>query len=618
MCGIAGVISLSGSPVQGIDYRLRTMLSAVAHRGPDDDGIWFASGRNVGLAASRLAVTDPGPASQQPMVDERGNVLVFNGFISNYLSLRARLGGRWDFRSEGDTECILAARQRWPDGFTDQLWGMYALALWDGTRLQLSRDPIGSKPLYYTVVDDAFYFASDVRALVAWRKPSVSLQGLAEYLVFQYPVSEGTTFEGINRVLPGETLYVSASGVRRRQSAHAADHRRVLPPSEEREDDASRLRDLVLDAAMRYVPPRNKTAVALSGGVDSSSVLASAFAGSSVAHPSALHGYVSGEPSCDESGYAKEISAELGCELREVAFSRRTFMEALPRVIRELGQPVAGAGSVNQFIVAQAAAEHGVRVLLGGQGGDELFGGYVRYSVLQDACLRIPEGSANARGHGKHRSGEIPASYKSWAGSFQEITPDPAATYLAMIDRRDGVREEWDWLDEVAVQGEVAQQFQTSLSRTGSCVAAATGVDLKWNLPALLHVDDSVSMAHGIESRTPLLDDGIRDHALALPADRRFGEPRKSLLIRAMSGHVPSSILSRSDKMGFPVPLTKWMLGDGPGWLLEVLKNSSARGRPWALHDPEAYVAGLAGRPYSRSVWGLVSLEFWAMEYLDG
>jgi asparagine synthase (glutamine-hydrolysing) len=308
----------------------------------------------------------------------------------------------------------------------------------------------------------------------------------------------------------------------------------------------------------------------------------------------------------------------LACDLHEVALSRETFLEALPRVIRELGQPVAGAGSVNQFLVARAAAERGVRVLLGGQGGDELFGGYVRYSVLEDTYRRQAAGPAGAPGHGRQGSATIPVDYESWAGSFRSALPDPAATYLEMIDRRDGARDEWDWLDEDAVRDEVADDFRVSLARTGSCVAAATGVDLRWSLPALLHVDDAVCMAHGVESRTPLLDDGIRDHALGLPADRRFGGSRKSLLIRAMSAHVPSSILSRSDKMGFPIPLTKWMLEGGPGWLLEVLKNSTARGRPWALRDPEAYVAGLGERPYSRSVWGLVSLEFWAMEYMDG
>jgi asparagine synthase (glutamine-hydrolysing) len=592
------------------------MLSAVAHRGPDDDGIWLEPRRHAGLAASRLALTDAGPAGTQPMVDERGNAVVFNGFVSNYLSLRARLKDGWNFRSDGDTECILAASRRWPENFTDQLWGMYAFALWDGGRLQLSRDPVGARPLYYAVVDGDFYFASDVRALLPWMRPSISLRGLAEYLVFQYPVSEGTTFQGISRVLPGETVYVSGGGIRRKQSANAAAHRRVLEPSADLED-ADRLRGLVLDAAERYVPPRDKSAVALSGGVDSSSVLAAVFAGDA-GRPEALHGYVCGEPSCDESRYAREISAELACDLHEVAFSRATFLEALPRVIRELGHPVAGAGAVNQFIVARAAAERGVRVLLGGQGGDELFGGYVRYSVLEGTCRREAAGSGGMSGHGEPASAGIPAGYESWARSFGSALPDPATTYLEMIDRRDGVRGEWDWLDEEAVRGEVGEEFRTSLSQTGSCVAAATGVDLRWGLPALLHVDDSVCMAHGIESRTPLLDDGIRDHALALPADRRFGASRKSLLIRAMSAHVPSSILSRSDKMGFPIPLTKWMLGDDPGWLMEVLKNSSARGRPWALRDPETYVAGLGGRPYSRSVWGLVSLEFWALEYVEG
>jgi asparagine synthase (glutamine-hydrolysing) len=588
VCGIAGVVSLSRSPIQRLDEKLSCMLSAVAHRGPDDDGIWLGPGRDVGLVASRLALTDAGSAGAQPMIDEQGNALVFNGFVSNYLRLQARLKGSWIFRSDGDTECILAAHHHWPENFTEQLWGMYAFALWDGSRLQLSRDPVGAKPLYYAVVDGDFYFASDVRALAPWVKPSVSLRGLAEYLVFQYPVSEGTIFEGISRVLPGETLYVSTGGIRRWQSANAAVHRRVLEPSAELED-ADHLRSLVLDASERYVPPRDRAAVSLSGGVDSSSVLAAVFAGNA-ARPEALHGYVSGEPAYDESRYAREISANLACDLYEVALSRKNFLEALPCVIRELGYPVAGAGSVNQFIVARAAAERGIRVLLGGQGGDELFGGYARYSVLESACGRKVIGSA---------------------------LPDPATTYLEMIDRRDGVRGEWDWLDEEAIRGEAAQQFRTSLSQTGSYIEAATGVDLRWGLPALLHVDDSVCMAHGIESRTPLLDDGIRDHTLALPADRRFGASRKSLLIRAMSAYVPNSIISRSDKMGFPIPLAKWILGDDPGWLMEVLKNSSARGRPWALRDPEAYVGGLGQRPYSRSVWGLVSLELWALEYMD-
>ncbi len=217
MCGIAGVISITGMPVSGLDGSLEVLSRMVAHRGPDGDGTWIAESRRAGLAHRRLAIIDLSAAAQQPMVGPGPAVITYNGEIYNYLELRAELAAGWRFRSSSDTECILAAYDRYDTGCVDRLRGMFAFAIWDDKRRRLfcARDRFGIKPFYYALVENLFVFASEAKALLPFL-PEIESDpaALAEYLTFQHTIGEATLFRGIKQLLPGHALTVENGTVR--------------------------------------------------------------------------------------------------------------------------------------------------------------------------------------------------------------------------------------------------------------------------------------------------------------------------------------------------------------------------------------------------------------------
>ena len=526
------------------------MSQLVAHRGPDGDGTAVMPEGLAGLAHRRLSIIDLSEAGSQPMHAENGTVVVHNGEVYNFLELQRQLSARWQFRGHSDTETILAAYDAYGDQLLDHLRGMFAFALWDNRRKRLlcARDRFGVKPFYYTVVADTLYFASEAKALLPFL-PEIATDpsALAEYLTFQYTLGEHTLFKGIRQLLPGHALVAEDGKVR---TWRYWDVRYDIDFDHSAAYFGRRLTELLDDSLRLHLRSDVPVGSYLSGGIDSSlvSVLS---ARHSPANRLSFHGKFTQFPGYDESGYAHLAAEAAGNTLHEIDITANHFRDHIRDVIYHLDFPVAGPGSFPQFMVSKLASEH-VKVVLGGQGGDEVFGGYARYLIAYfEQCIK-------AALDGTYQDGNFVVTIESIVpnlGLLREYKPlisefwrnglfgSLDERYLRLIDRSSDMVDEVDWsaLDRARVLEEFRAIFNNRENvRKEAYFDSMTHFDFKCLLPALLHVEDRMSMAHGLESRVPLLDHPLIEFAATLPADIKFeGGQTKHLLKTACAGVLP-------------------------------------------------------------------------------
>ncbi len=562
MCGIAGAVA--GSP-----GTVERMLDGLRHRGPD--GRAAADGRLARLGCARLRIRG-GDDGAQPLRTRRG-LLVFNGEIYNTKELVQDLAWHGvDVDGGSDTRVLGALLDQYGIAALDRLNGMYAFAWDDGDKVWLARDPAGIKPLYYRGTQ----FASEIAPLLAGgARPHGP--AIARWLSFHCAYGEETFFEGVRRVPPGGIVTLPDGRVHRRSSASLA----PAPPNPSL--DAEMLRK-VLERAVRDAVPQEPFGVSLSGGLDSTLVAALA-PGARVA----FHGRVA-EEGCDESPYARAAAEALRLPLREVPVTAEACREVLPAVVRAMEEPAAGPGVVAQWLVAREAAKE-VRVLLSGCGGDELFGGYARAAAV-------------ARD-------EPPPGLEPYAPLFARVKGlSPRARVAALLDRRSDALFTKDFL---AVHPPPHEEFLGRFE--GDALRAELGV----TLPALLHVEDRVTMAFGMEGRVPLLDNRLLRSAVRLPPEARVdGSGRlKALLRDAAAPLLPAAVRARRDKMGFPLPVGAWCAGPWKDLVLDVCCGPRARQR--GVIDAAGVERALE-RPgrYDRGLFAALFLELWHRTFLDG
>lgn len=627
MCGIAGQIAINNHQIPSLNNRLAAMSRLLAHRGPDGQGQWMSDNGRVGFVHRRLAVIDLSEAASQPMRAANNTVITYNGEVYNYPELRVMFSDRWSFRTHSDTECILAAYDRSGDVCVDSLRGMFAFALWDEKRQRLfcARDRFGIKPFYYAVVDGVFHFASEAKALLPFL-PDIRTNdaALAEYLTFQYIIGEKTLFEGVKQLLPGHALSVENGKVR---------VWRYWDVSYEIDYDHSpvyfhrRLRELLEESVALHGRSDVPVGSYISGGIDSSLIHRLA-RGNPSASPLGFHGRFTEFPGYDESHYAQAAANNSGGVLYMIDIRAEDFRKYAAEVIYHLDFPVAGPGSFPQFMVSKLAAEH-VKVVLGGQGGDEIFGGYARYVIAYfEQCIK-----AAIEGH--YKNGNYVVTIESIVpnlGLLREYKPlmkqfwsdglfdSMDQRYYRLIDRSTDMKDEIDWsaLDTRQVFEDFANIFNNTANvRKEAYFDKMTHFDFKCQLPALLQVEDRMSMAHGLESRVPLLDHKIVEFAATVPADLKFrGGSMKHLLKQVFTKDIPPEILNRRDKMGFPVPLKEWFDGDLRGFAMDVFSAMATKHRPYINSPAVLKNFGSAAR-FSRKTWGLISLELWHQQFHD-
>ncbi len=503
---------------------------------------------------------------------------------------------------------------------------MFAFALWDEARSALfcARDQFGIKPFHYALVDGIFSFASEAKALLPFL-PSIETDrdALKDYLAFQACLDGKTLFRHVRELPAGHELQIGGGRcvVRRYWNV-------FFRPDLERtssffeEELRSRMEDSVRVHLRADVP----VGAYLSGGLDSS-IVASLAAAERPAALSAFTGKFDLGPSYDESAYARELANARNIDLHELAITVDDFVENIGKVIYHLDYPAAGPGSFPQYMVSALAAKHR-KVVLGGQGADELFGGYARYLVayLEQSLKGAIDGTMTRGKFIVDYASILPnlgalRSYKPLLQQFwkEGLFDDMDRRYFRLVNRTprlDGPIR-WDELGEYSPFETFHSIFYSDNIPGESYLDRMTHFDFKALLPALLQVEDRVSMAHGLESRLPYLDLPIVELAATIPAAVKFeGGQMKRILLSALGATVPRAIAERKDKMGFPTPFIDWARGDAHDYVRDVMTSRSALGRDLIDNQRVVDDARTAG-PYDRDFWGFFSLELWQQTFHD-
>ena len=623
MCGIAGIVARD--PGAYVDaQRLARMRDALQHRGPDGSGL-LAEGP-VGLAHTRLAIVDVA-RGEQPMANETGDIwVVFNGEIYNHADLRPGLEAQGHrYRTRCDTETILHLYEEQGDRVVESLRGMFAFAIWDRDRqrLLLARDRLGIKPLYYTVSDGELLFASEIKALLAasTSRPAFDEAVLPEFLSTRFVSGEETFFRGVRKLLPGHVLAWSPGAPQRPRRYWQLPDPVVggsapWSPGDLRE----RLETAVTSHLMSDVP----LGVFLSGGIDSSAL--AALAARATREPLQTFAVGFAESEANELPYARLVADHIGSTHREVTLTPDAFFDALPHALWHEDEPMAFSSSVPLFTLARLAREH-VKVVLTGEGADELFLGYNRYRVTRwntrlgsAYWAAVPRGARRAIRDAVHA---LPPSLARVARrTFLALEPGIRGTYHEnfavfplSLQQRILRRDLLEGHDPYATQ---AAYFDEA---PGGLLDRIGRAELRSYLLELLMKQDQMSMASSIESRVPFLDDRLVEHVVATPGDVKLpGWKTKGLLREAVRDLLPAPILSRR-KMGFPVPLGDWLRGRFAPVVDEFVLGPRAAARGYF---DRAALRQLVEEHRSRRVshadalWLLINFEIWQRIFMDG
>lgn len=627
MCGIAGILKFdAGASVR--EERLRAMRDSMVHRGPDDAGL-VVRGR-IGLGHRRLSIIDLA-GGHQPMSDAAGQLWIsYNGELYNFRELRKTLEAHGcRFKTQSDTEVVLRAFQFYGPDCVDHLRGMFAFAIWDegAQRLFLARDRLGIKPLYLAERGDELLFASEIKGLLAGLPgtPRFNRAVLPEYLAARYVAGEETFFEGIRKLLPGHRLLWTPSGGCRQE-------RYWQPPVAVQDDDrpygehVRTVREGLVDAVESHLVSDVPVGLFLSGGIDST-VLASLMA-PRVDGP--VHTFSVGfsEAEANEFAYARLAADRIGAEHREVLLSPQRFFGDLPRLIWHEDEPVAFPSSIPLNVVSQLAREH-VKVVLTGEGADELFLGYdYRYRVT-DWNLR----------YGERYRRVLPGAIRNTIAGTVPRLPWPLRRYLERSflcmdgSARDAFFENFSVFrgparrqilrDARSLDGDDVHErgLRFFAQGCGDALADMSRADLQTYLVELLMKQDQMSMAASLESRVPFLDHHLVETVSRIPGRVRLHRGKTKALMRdAVRDLVPDPILNRG-KMGFPVPVGAWLAGPFRGLIDEYVLGARARARG---HFDEEALRSMArehetGRiDHADRLWLLINLEIWQRIFIDG
>jgi asparagine synthase (glutamine-hydrolysing) len=627
MCGIAGFADAvppardASQPRLDAEFNLvHRMCDVIRHRGPDDEGIHVEAG--VGLGMRRLSIIDLA-TGHQPIHNETQTVwVVFNGEIYNYRDLRADLEARGHrFYTSSDTETIVHAYEEWAEDAFRRLRGMFAIAIWDARSqtLLLARDRAGIKPLHYTERDGRLYFGSEIKSLLEAGAVSrtVDLEALDHFLAFLYTPRESSIFQGVRKLPPAHYLRW------RDGRAEVREYWRIAAeePFAGTEDEAvDALRAVLKDAVRSHLISDVPLGAFLSGGIDSSAVVS--FMAAASDRPVRTFSIGFDEPAYDELQHARVVARRFGTEHHEFVV-KPDALAILDRLVWHFDEPFADSSAIPTWYVSEIARRH-VTVVLSGDGGDELFGGYDRYvphpRVARFDRVRVP-GLRRAAGlvwpllpHGargknflRHVSQDDEGRYLDSLALFQ--SDERAALYSGDVRAR------------LAPAAELALARHFDRFRALPLHSRMMRFDFETYLPEdVLTKVDRMSMAHSIESRVPLLDNEVIEFAASLPSRFKIRDGRrKHVLKRALAPLLPPEILDRR-KQGFGVPVGVWFRGGLASLFSDVLNAPRTRQRGY--FEPRfvdrlvrEHLSGT--RDHSLRLWQLVVFELWHREYLD-
>lgn len=630
MCGIAG---FSGDFSED---QLKHASRSIAHRGPDAEGIWFNRRDGIGLAHRRLSILDLSPTGAQPMVSRDGAVvLVFNGEIYNFRELRSELETKGDrFRGHSDTEVLLQLYLAYGEAMLVRLNGIFAFAIWDqhNRSLFVARDALGVKPLYYAETAAGFTFASEIKALL-WLVPEVrelDIPALHRYLSFLWCPGEGTPLSGVRKLLPGEAMVVRAGKIVRRWIWYQLPVFRGVTGDLSEADAVTGTAEWLRRAVNRQLVADVPVGAFLSGGLDSSAVVAFAreqAPGIRCFTIETKHGQEAGM--ADDLPYAQHVAKHLGVPLDVVSIDAGRMAADIESMVAQLDEPLADPAPLNVLYISRLAREHGIKVLLSGTGGDDLFTGYRRHVAIhyerywkwlpQGVRLRLEE----ATGSLDQRRPLFRRMAKLFSG--------------AGLSGDAGLVHSFLWAKESQLLRLYTPEFRI---RLGQETASAPMLEFLKPLPELisplermlaleqrffltdhnLAYTDKMSMAAGVEVRVPFLDLDLVEHAARIPIQtKQRGQVAKWVLKKAMEPYLPHDVIYRP-KSGFGAPLRRWMRHELRPLLGELLSVERLKRR--GLFEPEAVQRLIAQNDSGEvdaayTLLSLLNIEIWCRAYLD-
>ena len=632
MCGIVGILAFKTQIPSGV---LEQATRSLAHRGPDDSGTVLLQETNpepleIGLGHRRLAILDLSPLGHQPMQDPvTGNWIVYNGEIYNFRELRQELEAAGvEFKSHSDTEVILAAYRVWGESCLTRLGGMFAFALWDAPRkrLLLARDPMGIKPLYYHQADQTFIFASEVRTLLRTglvpRK--VDSTGVLSYLAFGSVYEPWTIVEGVMAVPPGHVLTVQNGSVSIRE------YWNPLPCSIAESEPASgngiatanQLPALLRDAVLSHLVSDVPVGVFLSGGIDSSALVAVLSHNGVRANTFSL---VFQEEEFNEGQYSREIARRFGSEHHEIPVSQQDTLAVLPEALCAMDQPT--IDGVNTYLVSAKTRAAGVKVALTGLGADEMFAGYSNFR-------RVPRMEAFSKRFGRlpklaRRPFSVSVALFAGKGDRSRKLAELATGHDSIVHpyflvrmlfgaaEREGL---FSGPDYQALQQSLDRGLRESITESQSLdpVNRVSYLESRWYMRnTLLRDSDFMSMAHGLELRVPFLDRALVEACFRIPGEKKLqGDLPKSLLLASLGVELPREIVNRP-KRGFTLPFERWLRGEmRPVVEDALLKSHWDQTSISASAVREVWDRFLAGETSWSRPWSLFVLKHWCEQNL--
>ncbi len=648
MCGIAGFMQPRHWPQNGEEI-LSGMARRIQHRGPDSAGIWYDEQAGIGLAHRRLAIVDLSPEGHQPMTSNSGRyIIVFNGEIYNHRQIRQELATHGHvFHGHSDTEAILAAMEEWGLKIAiSRFIGMFAFALWDTQKnqLHLVRDRMGEKPLYYGKAGTSFVFCSELKALEACPQWEGTLDHVALEIFMNcgYIPAPYSIFQGIHKLMPGSVATIVANHARTEvvqesywtiEQAVAAG--RSNPIHAHEQDMVSELERLMLDAIQHQMIADVPLGAFLSGGIDSSTVVALMQSMSSSPVHTFSIGF--GDEGYNEAGYAKQVADHLGTHHTELYVSPEQALNMIPKLPLIYDEPFADPSQIPTYLVSNLARRD-VTVSLSGDGGDELFCGYSRYFLVDKMWRRISILPRPVRRFAAKLISNTPTErldrlfhwlnplfnkYSSAGRTGDKLKK--AAYPLGAADQSSFYRmlsANWTRGDELLLGldrvDDARQEAPEQGIHTVSFVEQMMYLDTKTYLPDDILVKlDRASMANSLESRVPLLDHRIVEYAWRLPLSVKYKKGQGKWILReVLNRHVPARLFDRP-KMGFGAPIALWLRGPLQEWAESLLNehrirqqgylNATVIRRKWHEH-----LSGI--RNWHRQLWTVLIFQAWLEE----
>jgi asparagine synthase (glutamine-hydrolysing) len=628
ICGIAAPSKLNRKIDEALLVRMRDVLS---HRGPDDAGIFC--GGSVALGHRRLSIVDLS-GGQQPMANEDGTIwITFNGEIYNHAELRPGLEDRGHkYTTTSDTETIIHLYEERGPRVVEELRGMFAFAIWDWQqrKLLLARDRLGIKPLYYCLTGEGIiYFASEIKALIEAGavRPELNYDALADYAANRYTSGEETMFRGVKRLLPGHTLVWNEGRVEinRYWDVSFEKPEESISEREYVEQFDFLFRESVKLRLMADVP----LGMFLSGGIDSSAIAAVM----SEMVPDAIKTFsvAFAEREANELEYARTVARAYSTDHHEIVISPAQFFEALPSLVYQEDEPIAHPSSLPLYFVSKLAADH-VKVVLTGEGADEMLAGYGKYrtTVYNLALGRtyaraIPESLRRAVRRAIENAPitsrikqKLSRTFLFRPPNIEDIYFDNFSVFSRSMQRSLFTGDALERIGESDPYSSAVNCIKESDAR--ELLDQLLAADTKTYLHELLMKQDQMSMAASIESRVPFLDHKLVEFAARMPVKMKLrGLTTKYVLRQAMRDRLPKEILTRK-KMGFPVPIGAWFRGRFSHVVDEYVLGPRAQRR--GIFDPE-FVRQLvarhaAGENHAERLWALVNFEIWQRRFIDG